>query len=482
MNLAALVAHHARYHGDRIAVEARDFTATYSDFDVLVRRVAARLRAAGVGVGDLVGVRMRDTPMHLATLIGIFRLGAIELPLDWRGAEAEIGRVVTRFPPKVVVTDGGRGLPDGLALVTLDAIEDTAPDTGSAVALSNHPAVYNLTSGTTGEPKAIILTHEQFFARAAMLLLDEVTLPGDRFLGLLPLAYSNGRVIAFSLLSIGATVMMFPPLFEPRELVDFVTAHHVTALIVSPNVVRQLLAVDRGDGHLMPGLRVFMSVGSKLQPEERAAIKTRIAPFVMDYYGSTGGGPTAIISRDEEGADPTSMGRPMITVNVEVVDEEGAVTPVGTVGRIRVSGPGVTTAFAGVVVPGDEGIREGWYYPGDLGSFDDRGLLHLHGRASELIKRGGLMVYAQEVEQALRRHPGVADAAVVGTPSETLGQEVVAFVVLKTAVEEGDLTRHCRRELAPFKVPARFTIVEALPRNASGKVVKAELLKLAQAG
>jgi long-chain acyl-CoA synthetase len=171
------------------------------------------------------------------------------------------------------------------------------------------------------------------------------------------------------------------------------------------------------------------------------------------------------------------MGRPMITMNVEVVDEHGAPAPAGTVGPLRIGGPGVTTAFAGVVAPGDEGIRDGWYYPGDLGSFDERGLLHLHGRASDLIKRGGLMVYAQEVEQALRRHESVVDAAVVGAPSESLGEEVVAFVVLKAPVEEAALIQHCRRELAPFKVPARITVVDALPRNTSGKVIKAELLK-----
>ncbi len=247
MNLAALVAHHARYRGARTAVEARDFTATYAEFHVLARRIAARLRAAGVGPGDLVGVRMRDTPLHLAALIGIFHLGGVVLPLDWRAAGAEVERIVASFPPKAVVADVTRGLPDGVNLVGLDAIEETAPDGAPAVALTDHPAVYSLTSGTTGEPKAIVLTHEQFFGRATMALCSSrLTLPDDRFLPLLPLAYSNGRVIYFALLAIGATVMMFPTLFEPRELVDFVNGRNVTAMMVSPNVVRQLLAMEAG--------------------------------------------------------------------------------------------------------------------------------------------------------------------------------------------------------------------------------------------
>ena len=143
----------------------------------------------------------------------------------------------------------------------------------------------------------------------------------------------------------------------------------------------------------------------------------------------------------------------------------------------RVRGAAITTRVIGDDGPGDEGFRDGWYYPGDLGRIDKRGILHLHGRAADLIKRGGLMVHAQEVEQALRRHDSVADAAVVGFPSAALGQEVAAFIVPRGPVDARELIRHCRHELAPFKVPTRVEFVAALPRNPNGKVIKDLLLK-----
>jgi acyl-coenzyme A synthetase/AMP-(fatty) acid ligase len=138
----------------------------------------------------------------------------------------------------------------------------------------------------------------------------------------------------------------------------------------------------------------------------------------------------------------------------------------------------VASGFAETTDVAEGGFRDGWHYPGDLGSLDSDGMLHLHGRTSELIKRGGAMVYAQEVEQALLRHTSVTDAAVVGAPSPELGQEVVAFVILAGPADERVLIQHCRTQLAPFKVPARVEIVDGLPRNPSGKVVKGDLLKL----
>jgi acyl-coenzyme A synthetase/AMP-(fatty) acid ligase len=477
VNLAELILHHARYNGSNAAVVTRDSVTTYAEFEIMVRRIAGALRDRVVGAGDLVAVRMRDTPAHLATLAAVMHIGGIVLPFDWRAAVSEIDRIAARFPPKIVVVDGRSPLPAGLDTLDAATALEAAPDSNPPVVLTDHPLVYSLTSGTTGEPKAIVLTHEQMFGRTVTLLLEHVVQPDDRFLALLPLAYSNGRVINFSLLTLGATVMLFPAIFEPGELIRFVEEQQLNGLMVSPNIARQLIGLERRPERLMPRLRVFVTGGSKFQPEERAALRDRVAANVIDYYGSTGGGPTAIIARPDEGAAPTSMGRPMFSLKVEIVDDDGRSLPAGTVGRLRVRGPGVASGFAETTDMAEDGFRDGWHYPGDLGSLDTDGMLHLHGRTSELIKRGGAMVYAQEVEQALLRHPGVTDAAVVGAPSPELGQEVVAFVTLASPADERALIQHCRTQLAPFKVPARVEIIDALPRNPSGKVVKGDLLK-----
>ncbi|MEX0853064.1 MAG: class I adenylate-forming enzyme family protein [Bauldia sp.] len=475
MNLASLVAHQARYQSSKIALEGRDFTMTYGDFDVLARRIAARIRDRGVGLGDVVGVHLRDTPGHMATMIALMHLGAVMLPVDWRSTAPELARMIARFQPRLVVTDKAKLLPSDCPTTGLDEIEDQGADREPPVSLVDQPMAYNLTSGTTGEPKAIVLTHEEQFGRSTLLHLEGIVRPDDRFAPVLPMAYAAGRLLPTALLCLGATVVMFPTLFDPAELVDFVNHRRLSAVMISPNICRQMISFAPADGHLMPGLRVLVSGGSKLEPEERAALRARVSPNFVDYYGASGGGPIAIVAREEDGVSATAVGRPMIGVEVEIVDDNDKPLSVGALGVVRTRGPGVVHAIVGAHPAGDEGLRNGWYYPGDFGSIDERGLLHLHGRSVDLIKRGGAMVFAQEVEQALRRHEAIADAAVIGVPSPNLGEEVVAFVEQRAPVDVRDLVRHCRRELAPFKVPSRIEIVEALPRATSGKVIKAQL-------
>jgi long-chain acyl-CoA synthetase len=476
VNLARIIGEHARYRAEKPAIEAQDVSLAYRDLDVLARRIATRLKGAGVGVGDLVGAHLRDTPHHLATLVAIMHVGGIILPLDWRAAAAERGRVIARFPPRAVVSEEGRGLPEGTRIVTLDDIAATEPDAAPPASLPDqHPMVYSLTSGTTGQPKSIVLTHDEMFGRTVTLAFEGVIAGNDRMLAQMPLAYSVGRVVAACALNLGATIVMFPSLFEPADLAAFARERRVTALILSPNVGKQLAALGSADRHLLPDLRILVFSGAKLQPEDRALIAEKVAPRVIDFYGSTGGGPTTMIANAEDGVSPTSVGRPMAATETEVVDEDHNPVADGATGRIRIRGIGVCRRFAGAVEPGDEGFRDGWYYPGDLGSFDEAGRLHIVGRVSDFIKRGGIMVYAQEVEQALMRHPEVADAAVVGAPSPELGEEVVAFVVLRSPVESRALIAHCRKELAPAKVPARTIAIDVLPRNPNGKVVKNEL-------
>lgn len=476
MNLYARLAQLALSRAERSALEAGRDRLTYPQLDLAARRIASGLRDRGVGAGDMVGLRLRDTPEHVAAFFGIMRLGAIILPLDWRAAAAEFKRVTDRFAPAIVVTEGSA--PAGCERTTVDIAELLAadPDDGPVASVVDAAMGVSLTSGTTGEPKAIVVTHEQLHARCMARAHIGVFQPGDRYLSTLPLAYPAGREHAICVILMGATFVTFPPLFGPEEIVDYVNGNDISVLVASPNVVRGLLQLRASGGLLMPRLRTMVSGTAKLQPEERATIVGRVAPRLIDYYGSTGTGPIAAIVEPSQGAEPSSIGHPAIGLELEIAGEDGRPLPFGETGDIRVRGPAVSTRAIGKVDE-REGFRDGWYYPGDLGSLGTDGLLHLHGRAADLIKRGGLMVHAQEVEQALRRHSSVRDAAVVGAPCATLGQEVVAFVVAGAPLEARELVHHCRRELAPYKVPARVEFVEELPRNASGKVVKAMLLE-----
>lgn len=477
MNLYLRLAALAQAQPDKTAIENARRRVSYGEFDLTVRRITGRLRAAGAGEGDVIGLRLHDTPEHVAALFAVLRIGAIVLPLDWRAPRADFDRVIGQFPPKAILDDE-IPLPGWTnAALTMGSALEAEPDDMQPALLSHAAMGYSLTSGTTGVPKAFVVTHEQLEARCAIRAYEGVYDNLDRFLVTLPLAYAAGREHSICVLLIGATLMMMPPLFGPGELVSFVNSSGVTAVSLSPNVSRALVSIKR-DGHLlMPGLRALVSTTGKLQPEDRAAIRSFVAPRLIDYYGSTGTGPIAAITHFADGVTDTAVGRPMHGVRIEVVDDDGNCLPSCGIGKVRVAGDAISTRSVGAVSVGGEGYHDGWYYPGDLGSFGPDGLLHLHGRTNELIKRGGLSVYAQEVEQALRRHDCVQDAAVVGLPSETLGEEVIAFVVVKSPVGQKDLIRHCRAELAAYKVPTRIEFIAELPRGPGGKVVKGQLLQ-----
>ncbi|MEX0853065.1 MAG: class I adenylate-forming enzyme family protein [Bauldia sp.] len=477
MNLYSRLAYLARYQAAKTAVEHSDRHLTYHDLDQLARRIAGRLRLSGVGQGDVVGVLLRETPEHVAALFVIMRLGAIVLPLDWRGTRAEFDRITTLFRPKVILNDDSPLLDWSPAMVGLAEMHDAEADTETAE-VTDRPMGFSLTSGSTGAPKAMIVTHEQLYARCAARAIEGVFERGDRFLATLPLAYAAGREHAICLILLGATLVLFPPLFEPQGLVTFVNDGDITAVSLSPNMSRALLAMkEQGEPLLMPNLRTIVSTTGKLLPEERAQLRARVAPRVIDYYGSTGTGPIAISTGDEPDSEPTAAGRCVVGIEIEIADDAGRPVPQGEIGRIRVRGPAITTDVVGGEGSEEEGFRDGWYYTGDLASIGPGGILHLHGRSADLIKRGGLMIHAQEVEGVLRRLPSVVDAAVVGAPCAELGQKVVAFVVTRSPVEAKEIIRRCRRELAPFKVPCRVHMLDSLPRNPNGKLLKSELLK-----
>jgi acyl-CoA synthetase (AMP-forming)/AMP-acid ligase II len=476
MNLAAVIADHVKTQPDRPAIDSGSVVLSYGELDELVRRISHRLKSAGLQTGDLVGTRLMDTPRHVAALLAIARTGAITLPIDWRSTPPEVRRLTESFSPRAIVTDNEQPLGVDRPEIRLDGIDSEPLDSEPPVDLADAPLVYALTSGTTGQSKGVVVTHEEMYERFLVFSQESMMMAEDRFLPAMPLAYAAGREFHLSLLVCGATLVMGPTLFDAAELVALVKDRGVTVLMVSPNVSRRLLALQ-GDAAepLLPQLRAYVSSTGKLTPEERSAIRVRITPGLIDFYGSTGSGPISVIAGPADETGPTSAGRISARIDLEISDPQGNTVDAGQVGAIRLRGPRITKRFVGDADPSSESIKDGWYYLGDLGAIDEQGLLHLHGRSADLIKRGGLMVHAQEVERILMLHEAVEEAAVIGIPSAELGEEVGAFIVPKRPARPRELILHCSKHLAPHKVPVRIETIDALPRNANGKVQKARL-------
>jgi len=477
MNITETFAHHARAVPDRPAIVHGDKVLLYRDLDPLVSRIAAHLRAQGLAHGEVAGVALKDSVEHLLILAALARAGIVILPLDWRWTPAEQERVVTHFGASRVLVEAGRPQPAGVPCSVIDAAWMAAAareSAGQHFSDDDLPLLMSLSSGTTGRPKGPRIRHSQFLARYRVFWINLGFNSQDRFLSATPLYYGGGRTFPLMMLYSGATVVMLPPPHEPDELCAALLAHRITALFLVPTLIRRLLTLPGAQLAPLSTLRLLLSSGSALHGEERRTLRA-LCPGFVEYYSSTEGGGVSFLSAADPQSFSDSVGRPVFGVEVQCVDEENRPQPPGSVGRIRYRGPAVADGFWNDEEASREAFRDGWWYPGDLGMLDAHGYLYLKGRAKDMIIRGGVNIYPGEIEAVLQAHPAVADCAVVGWPSREFNEEVAAFVILKDAVTALELRESCKGKMAPYKLPREVFVVKDFPRNALGKVIKADL-------
>jgi long-chain acyl-CoA synthetase len=232
---------------------------------------------------------------------------------------------------------------------------------------------------------------------------------------------------------------------------------------------------------LFPSMQYLMSCGAPMSAAEKIAARQALTAGFLENYGSTMAGMLTLLESKDIDAHGNSVGRPLPHVRVQIVDSQDRPLPAGEVGAIRARTPGVAQPLS--LGSGEDERRtsdlliDGWIYPGDIGALED-GFLKIVGRSSDMIVRGGAKVYPSEVEGVLAEHAAIAEVAVVGWPDQKLGEEVAAFVVLRSSAQPQEILAYCRSKLHPDKQPRQVFIVDALPRNANGKLVKRELIDL----
>jgi acyl-coenzyme A synthetase/AMP-(fatty) acid ligase len=479
VNIAAYIAANARYRADKHAIVDSRESLTYAALDDRVKRIATVLARAGVGPGDLVGAALFDSVDLPAIWLAVARLGGVNLPMDWRWTAAEQRRANETFKPKLVLGEASRKFDPGLPLVVYDdawrATVAAAPPLDVMASDIDAPFILALSSGTTGAPQGAVYPHRNYFNMISAYWADIGIGPDDRYLSVLPIAFAAGRGIAMANLVRGATVHLMPPLYEPAELLQAIGRWSIDTISVVPSIARMLLAESKDGEMLLPNIRRFVTVGAMLFPEENQAIRTRLTPGLVDYYGSAGGGMNTVMLPAEFDLKQGSVGRPMLGSIVEIVDEDDRPVSTGETGRLRC----ISTGMAIGLYPPDPdstAFRNGWHYPGDYAYIDSDGYVFLQGRWNDVIIRGGMNIFAPEVERTLLTCAGVREAAVVGMKSAKLGEEPAAFVVTDGTTDERAILRHCRSLMVAYKVPSVIRVIDALPRNSTGKVVKADLI------
>jgi acyl-CoA synthetase (AMP-forming)/AMP-acid ligase II len=470
INLAECLDSHARNRPTHPAVVAGEATLTHAEFAAMVARVEALV--AGIAPGTLVGVALEDTPIHLAALFALARRGIVIVPMDCRWTEAEKANLARHFEvATTLVTPGDALVSSGLPTLAVDdAMLAAIAPFARPPAAGDLPLLLSLSSGTTGRPKGPLVTHGQFFRRFLTHFVNLGFNGEDRFLSATPLYFGGGRTFCMSTLFAGGTVILHPPPYAIEELPAVAAYTQPTTLFLVPTLLRRLLALDAATLAPLRGLRLLLSSGAPLTGAERTRIRDRVCPNLAEYYASTEGGGVSLLLPHEQAAHGTTVGRPIYAVEVEIVDDDHRPLPTGQVGRLRYRGPGCATGYFNDPEASSDAFHDGWFYPGDLAERDEAGFISLRGRRKDMIIRGGVNIYPHEIETCLLAHPAVADAAVVGAPSEEFGEIVVAHVVAEA--DPAELRAWCAARLARYKVPSEIRLIAELPRNSSGKVLK----------
>jgi acyl-CoA synthetase (AMP-forming)/AMP-acid ligase II len=474
MSISEVIRIHGRLRPDKDAIVERGRRISFRSLDRRLDGFCAAMAMLGIGRGDAVAVALGDTSEHLIALLGLARLGAVIVPIDHRWNTAEQQSVAKSFGARGILIEPQRpeAQPPWIRVEPAWFREhdrayfdpEIGPDT---------PLVLSLSSGTTGAPKGPCANHRQYENRFMVYWLNLGFSSYERYVSATPLYFGGGRGFAWAILFAGATVFLYPPPFEPHDLVAFVRDNDATAMFLVPTLARRILDLDL-DSLAFPGMRCLISSGSALFADERRAIKARLTPNLYEMYSSSEGGAVSVLAPADLDTHPDSVGRPCFRVQVEVVDEDHCPVPRGETGRLRYHSPASPTSYFGGEVNA-EAFRDGWYYPGDLAAITDDGFVYLRGRAKDMIIRGGVNIYPGDIEQVLMRSGKIKEVAVVGIPSRELGEEVAAFVVAAATTDETELAAACKAQLASYKVPKHFVFLAELPRNNGGKVIKAEL-------
>jgi len=460
VNLARIVSQVAAANASRPALVGEAGTITYAEIDQRARAAAGTLRARGVEPGDRVALMLPNGPAFLAAGLGALRLGAIIVPLNLLLARPEVEARLEASTPRVFLESE-----DELAGEPLDEVVERD---------GAEPAVILFTSGTSGRPKGAILTHGSIQAAArncaqALALSDE-----DVMLGAAPFSHVLGLASGiFSTLTSGAAIAIVRR-FEPEQTLALMTETGTTVLLGVPTMCIALCQAARS-AEALPPVRIAHVGGAPVPAEVARDFERVFGGEVYEGYGLTelSGIATTYVEGQERKVG--SVGKPLGGTELRIVSLEREPLPACEVGEIEFRGPSVIPGYWEDPEATAEAIdADGWLATGDLGYVDDEGYLFLVDRKKDLILRGGYSVYPREVEEALYEHPDVLEAAVVGLPDETLGEEVAAVVVPRpgTSPTADELQAWTKDRVAAYKYPRRVIFVDELPKGPTGKILK----------
>jgi fatty-acyl-CoA synthase len=516
MPLNELLPKAVRLYPEKEAVVCGELRMTYGEFAARVWRLAHGLRDLGIKQGDRVAVLHENTHEYLEIYFAAAHLGAILVSLNYRLAPKELAGILNDSESRMLIAQGAfhekaKNLPDEATALTriiwtrADAPMLTGNDLEYEALLKNHPdqpppspaisdddvAHLYYTSGTTGRPKGVMLTHKNVKSHALGTIAELHLTDRDRWFHVAPLFHLADAWATFAITWVGGKHVLVPS-FDAGVVCRLIQEEKITLSNLIPTMLNMMVNHPDVGKFDYSSLRVVLSGGAPIAPE---TVRKIVQAFGCDYiqtYGMTETSPylTLSILKDHlKTLSPEAQlefkaktGREFIGVSLRVVDEEGhdVATDEKQVGEIIVKGDTVTPGYWRMPDETRKAFRDGWLYTGDLAVMDAERYVNIVDRKKDMILTGGENVYSSEVENVLYTHPDVLEAAVIGVPDAHWGEAVKACVVLKEGclVTGEEIIGYCRKDLAGYKTPKRVDFLKALPKTGSGKIYKKGLREL----
>lgn len=503
MNLAHFVRQAAWRHGAAIAFAWGDFTLSWATLDKRIDALAAALQALGVQKGDRVLLQAKNCNQLFESMFASFRIGAVWVPTNFRQTPEEVAYLATSSGAKILICQSEfaghvgavrQAVPDLRHVIAIGKA-DFGPDIDDLI--SQHdgltvndadveyddPCWFFYTSGTTGRPKAGVLTHGQMGFVITNHLCDLMpgTTAADASLVVAPLSHGAGIHQLVQVARAVKTVLPVNERLDPEEVWALVERWRITNMFTVPTIIKRLTehqAVDRYDHS---SLRYVIYAGAPMYREDQKRALRALGPVLVQYFGlgEVTGNITVLppaLHEVEDGPQARigTCGFARTAMQISIQDETGAALNFGETGEICVCGPAVFAGYYNNPEANEKSFRDGWFRTGDLGHLDPEGFLYITGRASDMYISGGSNVYPREIEEKLLTHPDIAEVAVLGLPDPEWGESGVAVIVPRAGkkLSESEVLACIDGKVARYKMPRQVFFWDELPKSAYGKITK----------